>query len=67
MEIFSMTGLEMILSGFLLIIYLTAVFTVAGLTFSKGHWILGILGIFFPFLWLIGAILPPTTAAMIEE
>ena len=62
-----MTGLEMILSGFLLIIYLTAVFTVAGLTFSKGHWILGILGIFFPFLWLIGAILPPTKAARIEE
>ena len=67
MEIFDMTVLEMILSAFLLIIYLTAIFTVAGLTFSKGHWILGILGIFFPFLWLIGAILPPTTAAMIEE
>ena len=67
MEIFSMTGLEMILSAFLLIIYLTAIFTVAGLTFSKGHWILGVLGIFFPFLWLIGAILPPTKAAMIEE
>jgi len=67
MEIFDMTLLEMILSAFLLIIYLTAIFTVAGLTFSKGHWILGVLGIFFPFLWLIGAILPPTTAAMIEE
>jgi hypothetical protein len=53
----------MILSAFLLIIYLTAIFTVAGLTFSKGHWILGVLGIFFPFLWLIRAILPPTTAA----
>jgi hypothetical protein len=57
----------MILSAFLLIIYLTAIFTVVGLTFSKGHWILGILGIFFPFLWLIGATLPPTTAAMIEK
>ena len=62
-----MTILEMILSAFLLIIYLTAIFTVAGLTFSKGHWILGILGVFFPFLWLIGAILPPTKAAVLEE
>jgi hypothetical protein len=28
------------------------------LTFRKGHTVLGILGIFVPFLWLIGAILP---------
>jgi hypothetical protein len=28
------------------------------LTFKKGHTLLGILGIFLPFLWLIGAILP---------
>ncbi len=61
-----MTVLEMILLAFLLVIYLTAIFTVAGLTFSKGHWILGIAGIFFPFLWLIGAVLPPTTAAELE-
>jgi hypothetical protein len=61
-----MTVLEMILSAFLFIFYLTAIFTVAGLTFSKGHWILGVLGIFFPILWLIGAILPPTEAAVLE-
>jgi uncharacterized membrane protein YbaN (DUF454 family) len=28
------------------------------MTFQKGHVLLGILGIFLPFLWLIGAILP---------
>jgi hypothetical protein len=62
-----MTTLEMILSAFMVIIYITAIFTVATLTFSKGHWILGILGIFFPFLWLIGAVLPPTEAAVLGD
>lgn len=62
-----MTTLEMILSAFLVIIYITAIFTVATLTFSKGHWILGILGIFFPFVWLIGAVLPPTEAAVLGD
>ena len=38
--------------------YLVCIFTVCMLTFQKGHTILGILGIFLPFLWLIGAILP---------
>lgn len=40
------------------IIYLILVFTLAVLTFRKGHWILGLTGIIFPVLWLIGAILP---------
>lgn len=39
-------------------IYVVALFTVAMMTFRKGRIILGIVGIFFPFLWLIGAILP---------
>ncbi|MGE3799326.1 MAG: hypothetical protein AB7G88_15970, partial [Thermomicrobiales bacterium] len=34
------------------------IFTVCSLTFQKGRTVLGILGIFLPFLWLIGAILP---------
>ena len=38
--------------------YIVCLFTVCGLTFSKGHTVLGIVGIFIPFLWLIGAILP---------
>ena len=62
-----MTFLEWILSSILFIIYFTCVFTVAGITFRKGHWILGILGIFFPVFWLIGAILPPTAKAALTE
>jgi hypothetical protein len=56
-----------LLSGILFVIYFTAVFTVAGITFRKGHWIMGVLGIFFPVLWLIGAVLPPTAKAILTE
>ena len=38
--------------------YIVCLFTVCMLTFQKGRTLLGIIGIFFPFLWLIGAILP---------
>ena len=41
-------------------IYLVLVFTVCVLTFRKGHTLLGILGFFLPFLWLVGAMLAPT-------
>ncbi len=62
-----MTVLETILLVILMAIYLTAIFTVALVTFRNGHWILGILGIFFPLLWLIGAVLPPTSEAALVE
>jgi hypothetical protein len=39
-------------------IYLVLLFTVCLMTFRKGHTVLGILGIFIPLLWLIGAVLP---------
>lgn len=39
-------------------IYIAMIFTVAAYTYQKGHTILLILGIFFPILWLIGAIMP---------
>lgn len=61
-----MTLLEWFLLAFLVVIYLTCIFTVALVTFRNGHWIMGILGIFFPIFWLIGAILPPTEAARLE-
>jgi hypothetical protein len=33
---------------------------VLGLTcLRKGHWVMFILGIFFPLFWIIGAIIPP--------
>jgi uncharacterized membrane protein len=59
--------LEMILMSILFVIYVVCLFTVAGITFRNGHWILGVLGIFFPFLWLIGVVLPPTTEAVLLE
>jgi cadmium resistance protein CadD (predicted permease) len=42
----------------LMIIYLVLLFTLAVLTFRKGHWILGLIGIIFPLLWVVGALLP---------
>jgi hypothetical protein len=40
------------------IIYLVLLFTVAILTFRKGHWVVGLIGFVLPFMWLIGAVLP---------
>jgi hypothetical protein len=40
------------------ILYLVLLFTVAVLCFRKGHWVLGLIGIVFPVLWVIGAVLP---------
>jgi hypothetical protein len=44
-----------ILSG---VIYLVLIFTLAVMTFRKGHWVLGLIGFIFPLLWVIGAIIP---------
>jgi len=62
-----MSFLEILLLTILLVIYITCIFTVAAITFRNGHWILGILGIFFPVFWLIGVVLPPTTEAELIE
>ena len=61
-----MSSLEIILMSTLFVIYVACIFTVAVITFRNGHWILGILGIFFPIFWLIGVILPPTSTAVLE-
>ena len=53
-----MTALDWVFSVLLFTIYIVCLFTVCLLTFKKGYIVLGIIGIFFPFLWLIGAILP---------
>jgi hypothetical protein len=53
-----MSGLEWLLAVVLFTLYIFCLFTVCSLTFSKGYTWLGIIGIFLPFLWLIGAILP---------
>jgi hypothetical protein len=58
-----MTGLEWILGTTLVTLYIFCLFTVCSLTFRKGYTGLGILGIFLPFAWLIGAVLPPKPAS----
>jgi cadmium resistance protein CadD (predicted permease) len=40
------------------VLYLVLLFTLAVLTFRKGHWVLGLIGFIFPILWIIGAVLP---------
>jgi hypothetical protein len=55
--------IEWILWIVLASVYLVALFTVCALTFRKGHLVLGVLGIFLPFLWLIGAVLPDRRSA----
>jgi hypothetical protein len=45
------------------ILYLVLVFTLCMMTFRKGHTVLGWVGIIFPVLWFVGAIMPPTDAA----
>jgi hypothetical protein len=40
------------------ILYLVLIFTLALLSFRKGHWVLGLIGFVLPVLWLFGAILP---------
>ena len=40
-------------------IYLVLLITLGVLCLRKGHWVMFIIGLFFPLLWLIGAIIPP--------
>jgi hypothetical protein len=39
-------------------LYIMCIFTVCLMTFQKGRVVLGIVGIVFPWLWLLGAFLP---------
>ena len=61
-----MSVLDWFFTSFLIIIYIFCLFTVCLLTFRKGHIVLGIIGIFMPFLWLIGAILPAKGGSQYE-
>ena len=59
-----MTNLEWFLTNALIVLYIFLVFTVGYFTFQRGHFVLGVLGIFLPFLWLIGALLPDRSGQM---
>lgn len=61
-----MTGLEWTLWIILATLYIGCVFTVCLITFQKGHTLLGIIGIFVPLLWLIGAMLPAKAGSTYE-
>jgi hypothetical protein len=53
--------------GFMLVsFYITCLFTVCAMTFQKGRTVLGIVGIFAPWLWLIGAFLPAKKGSRYE-
>jgi hypothetical protein len=45
--------------GFGAILYIVLLITLGVMTLRKGHWVMFILGIFFPLFWLIGAVMRP--------
>jgi len=45
------------------ILYVVLLITLGIMTIRKGHWVMFVVGIFFPLFWLVGAIVPPTRAA----
>ena len=45
------------------LLYLVLLVTLGIIAIRKGHWVMFIIGIFFPLFWLIGALLPRTAAA----
>jgi hypothetical protein len=53
-----MSGLDWFFTIFFMALYLLLLFTLAVITLRKGHWVIGIIGIFIPLLWIVGAILP---------
>jgi hypothetical protein len=46
------------------VLYIVLFITLALTTLRKGHLILFWVGIIFPLLWVIGAIMPPTARAV---
>jgi len=47
-------------------LYIFCIFTVCIMTFQKGRWLLGVVGIFLPILWLVGAFLPAKKGSRYE-
>lgn len=41
------------------VLYLVLLITLGVMCLRKGHWVMFIVGIFLPFMWLIGAVIPP--------
>jgi hypothetical protein len=49
------------------VLYLTALVVLGMTTLRKGHTALFWFGILFPLLWIVGALMPPTPAALAAE
>ena len=41
------------------VLYFILLVTLGIICIRKGHWVMFIIGIFFPLFWIIGALLPP--------
>ena len=41
------------------ILWFVLIVTLGIICLRKGHWVMFIIGIFLPFFWLIGAVIPP--------
>ena len=48
-------------------LYLLAVFTLGLATLRKGHTVLFWVGIIFPLLWIVGALMQPTAKAVAAD
>jgi hypothetical protein len=53
----------MLLWFFFAVLYLTALVVLGMATLRKGHTVLFVIGIFFPVLWIVGALIGPTPRA----
>ena len=62
-----MSWLEWIFGLVLVTFYLVCLFTVCMVTFQKGYVLLGIIGIFMPLIWLIGALLPAKRGSRFDQ
>ena len=51
----------------LAVLYVIAVFTIAMATLRKGHTALFWFGLLFPLLWIVGALMQPTSRAAAAE
>ena len=48
-------------------LYLVAIITLGLTTLRKGHTVLFWVGIIFPLLWIVGALMQPTTQAVADD
>ena len=52
-----------VFGGLAAFLYIVLVITLGMATIRKGHWVMFLVGIFFPLFWIIGALMPPTREA----